>query len=194
MSRQKYDTLTTSAPGLGFWVYLMTDLMLFATLFATYGVLRGNTANGPAGHDIFSLKLVFAETMILLVSSLTAGLALLNGHAGRKKRMLQLLVITGVLGATFLGLELNEFRMLVSEGHTWQSSGFLSSYFTLVGTHGLHIFAGLIWLAATVWYAIKRPLNERFIQRLTMFSLFWHFLDLVWVCIFSLVYLMGVLA
>lgn len=194
MSRQKYDALTTGAPGLGFWVYLMTDLMLFATLFATYGVLRGNTAGGPAGHDIFSLKLVFAETIILLVSSLTAGLALLSAHAGRKTRMLQLLVITGVLGALFLGLEINEFRVLVADGHSWQNSAFLSSYFTLVGTHGLHIFAGLIWLIATVWYALKRPLNERFIQRLTMFSLFWHFLDLVWVCIFSIVYLMGVLA
>ncbi len=194
MSRQKYESLTTNPVGLGFWVYLMTDLMLFATLFATYGVLRGNTAGGPAGQDIFSLKLVFAETMILLVSSLTAGLALLSAHAGRKTRMLQLLVITGVLGALFLALEINEFRVLLADGHSWQNSAFLSSYFTLVGTHGLHIFAGLIWLVATVWYALKQPLSPRFMQRLTMFSLFWHFLDLVWVCIFSIVYLMGVLA
>ena len=194
MSRQKYESLTNNPVGLGFWVYLMTDLMLFATLFATYGVLRGNTAGGPAGQDIFSLKLVFAETMILLASSLTAGLALLSAHAGRKTRMLQLLVITGVLGALFLGLEINEFRVLLADGHSWQNSAFLSSYFTLVGTHGLHIFAGLIWLVATVWYALKRPLSPRFMQRLTMFSWFWHFLDLVWVCIFSIVYLMGVLA
>ena len=175
----------------GFWVYLMTDCVLFASLFATFLVLRNSTAGGPAGNELFSLPFVLTETVILLTSSLTAGLALLAARRGNRQQSLILLGLTMILGLFFLALEISEFHNLYAEGHSWQRSGFLSAFFTLVGTHGLHITAGLIWAFVVLIQFARRGFTTQVIQRLTMFSLFWHFLDVIWIFIFTLVYLMG---
>lgn len=175
----------------GFWVYLMTDCVLFASLFASYAVLRDNTFGGPSGAELFSLPFVLTETVILLTSSFTAGLALLAMHKGNKQQVLMLLGITFLLGAAFLTMELTEFHKLVSEGNSWTRSGFLSAFFTLVGTHGAHITSGLIWILVLVWQTAKRGISVSAARRLTLFSLFWHFLDIVWIFIFTMVYLLG---
>lgn len=193
MSRKTDSATMESKATFGFWIYLMTDCILFASLFATFMVLRGQTAGGPSGADIFDLPYVFGETMVLLMSSLASGLALLAAHQKNRRQTLMWLGITALLGAVFLGMELHEFRTLVAEGHSWTRSAFLSSYFGLVGTHGLHIFVGLTWLAGTWLYVWKRSFTPRLLQRLTMFTMFWHFLDLVWIGIFTIVYLLGVI-
>ncbi|RWZ78895.1 MAG: cytochrome o ubiquinol oxidase subunit III [Candidatus Microsaccharimonas sossegonensis] len=176
---------------IGFWMYLMTDLILFASLFATFAVLRGQTAGGPSGSDIFNMPFVLLETMILLSSSFTVGLAVLGSRRGYKKQTICWLVVTFVLGATFLTLELTEFTRLVAEGYSWQRSAFLSAFFTLVGTHGLHIAVGLLWLVVLIVRLIKFRFRQSDIHRLALFGLFWHFLDVVWIFIFSIVYLIG---
>lgn len=176
----------------GFWVYIMTDCVLFASLFATYAVLRNNTFGGPSGHELFSAPYVLAETLVLLTSSFTCGLGILAARQ-KSKALTQLwLAITFLLGLTFLLLELHEFRDLVIHGNSWRRSGFLSAFFTLVGTHGLHITAGLIWmttLGARIW---NRGLTHKNVRQLTMLSMFWHFLDIVWIFIFTIVYMMGI--
>lgn len=177
----------------GFWVYLMTDCMLFAVLFATYAVLRNNTAGGPVASDIFSLPLVLAGTLVLLTSSLTSGLMLLAVQRGSITHVMRWLGVTMLLGGVFLGLELYEFTSLVAEGHSWTVSAFLSAFFTLVGTHGLHILIGLIWASVLLWRISDHGLNPTNVRRLTLFGLFWHFLDIIWIFIFSFVYLLGVL-
>ncbi len=176
----------------GFWVYLMTDCVLFATLFATFIVLRNNTYSGPSGHELFSLRFALTETLILLTSSFTCGLAMLAVHENNKRRVAAWFGITFLLGLCFLVLELSEFRHLAHDGNSWQRSGFLSSFFTLVGTHGLHITIGLIWMTVMTIKTLGRGLNESVARKLTMLSLFWHFLDIVWIFIFTIVYLMGV--
>lgn len=175
-----------------FWAYLMTDLLMFAGLFAAFAVLRGNTFGGPSEKEIYQLPLVLIETFILLVSSYTAGLAVYFANRGRIKAVYGLLYATGVLGASFLALELSEFTHLIQEGNSFTRSGFLSSYFSLVGTHGLHITVGLLWLVILLAYLAKRGLRESMVRKITLFSIFWHFLDIVWIFIFSIVYLMGV--
>jgi cytochrome o ubiquinol oxidase subunit 3 len=175
----------------GFWVYLMTDCILFATLFATFAVLRNNTFGGPAGRDLFSLPYVLAETLILLTSSFTAGLGILSAHNRDKQKTLLFFAITFLLGAAFLTLELKEFAHLASEGNSWRRSGFLSAFFTLVGTHGLHITSGLIWMGVMMVRVRSIGLTQFNIKRLTILSLFWHFLDIVWIFIFTIVYLTG---
>jgi cytochrome o ubiquinol oxidase subunit 3 len=140
----KHVDTTLSKTTFGFWVYLMTDCVLFATLFATYAVLRNNSFGGPVGEDIFNMPFVLIETLILLTSSLTVGLSLLSAHARKIKTTLTWLVTTFILGAMFLGMELYEFNHLIAEGHSWEASAFLTAFFTLVGTHGLHIFVGLL--------------------------------------------------
>lgn len=177
----------------GFWVYLMTDCVLFATLFATYAVLHRNTFGGPSGEELFSLPFVLTETLLLLTSSFTCGLAILGASAGSRRIVLVGLVVTFLLGAAFLGMELHEFAGLVHEGNNWQRSGFLSAFFTLVGTHGAHIAAGLIWIVVLGILVLRRGLTVHTIRKLTLFSLFWHFLDVVWIFIFTIVYLMGVI-
>jgi cytochrome o ubiquinol oxidase subunit 3 len=179
---------------LGFWIYLMTDCVLFAGLFATFAVLRGATAGGPSGAEIFDLQYVLLETMLLLMSSFTMGLALIGFARGYKKQALGWLIATFVLGAAFLGLELFEFTTLAAEGHSWQTSAFLSSYFTLVGTHGLHIAVGLLWLIVLIVRLKKFNFRKTDLNRLALFGLFWHFLDIVWIFVFSIVYLIGGMA
>lgn len=177
----------------GFWVYIMTDCILFASLFATYAVLHNNTNGGLSGRDLFSLPYILTETLLLLTSSFTCGLAMLALQARRRRQLLAWLGVTFVLGASFLGMELKEFHHLAAEGNSWHRSGFLSSYFTLVGTHGLHITVGLCWMLVLAWQLKSRGLTRHNVRRLTLLSMFWHFLDIVWIFIFTIVYLMGAL-
>ena len=176
---------------LGFWIYLMTDCILFASLFATFAVLRTATAGGPSGADLFDLDFVLAETMILLASSFTTGLAILGAARGFKKQTIFWLGVTFALGAAFLALELTEFNHLVAEGHGWDRSAFLSAFFTLVATHGLHITVGLLWLAIMIIRLVRYNFKKTDLNRLALFGLFWHFLDVVWIFVFSIVYLIG---
>ncbi len=178
---------------LGFWIYLMTDCVLFATLFATFAVLRHNTAGGPSSGELFELPFVLAETLILLASSFTCGLALLAARSKNTRHVLTWLGVTFLLGAAFLTLELNEFGKFISEGHGPDRSAFLSSFFTLVGTHGLHITAGLLWMAVMMHKIIRHGLGKTNLKRLMLLGVFWHFLDIIWIFIFTIVYLMGVI-
>lgn len=186
--KEEFDKTT-----LGFWIYLMTDCVLFASLFATYAVLRNNTAGGLGGSEIFNLNFILVETFILLASSLTSGLALLGYREKSRKMIGAMLGITFVLGAAFLCMELYEFAKMISEGLGPQGSAFLTAYFTLVGTHGAHIFIGLLWIVVLSVFLYSKGLTPQFGKRLTMFSMFWHFLDIIWIFIFTLVYLVGTL-
>ncbi len=186
------DAKNTEKTIFGFWIYILTDCVLFATLFATYAVLRNNTAGGPSAAELFSMPFVLTETIILLTSSFTSGLGLLAAHQGKLRAAMMWFIVTFLLGAAFLGLELHEFSSLVAEGHSWQTSGFLSAYFTLVGTHGLHITAGLVWITVLLAQLIRKGFTGNTAKRLTLFSYFWHFLDIVWIFIFTIVYLLGV--
>lgn len=177
---------------IGFWLYLMTDCILFASLFATFAVLRHATAGGPSGDQIFEMPLVMAETIILLTSSFTCGLALVALKARKITQMVIALASTYVLGAAFLTIEISEFAKLIGEGNGPAHSAFLSAFFTLVGTHGLHIFMGLLWLLVLVAMLMRRGVTPKWVRQMTLFALFWHFLDLVWIFIFTVVYLMGV--
>jgi cytochrome o ubiquinol oxidase subunit 3 len=178
---------------LGFWLYLMSDLVIFAAIFATYAVLVNNTADGPSGKDFFHLPYVLAETMLLLFSSATCGMAMLALHEGRKDRVLAWFAITFILGLGFIVMEVNEFRHLIHEGHGPERSAFLSAFFTLVGTHGLHVASGLIWMAVMMGQIISKGLTIPVQSRLARLSMFWHFLDIVWVSVFTIVYLLGVM-
>ena len=175
----------------GFWLYLMPDCILFASVFATYAVLVNHTAGGPSGKDIFELPYVLGETALLLVSSCTYGFAMIAAHRGFKGQTLAWLAATFVLGAGFIGMELNEFHHLIVEGFGPDKSAFLSSFFTLVGMHGLHVTAGLVWMIVMMLQVSRRGLTDRNNTRLMCLSLFWHFLDIVWICVFTIVYLMG---
>jgi len=175
----------------GFWAYIMTDCLLFASLFATYAVLHGNTAGGESGRDLFSLPYILVETFALLTSSFTCGLAMLAANRHAKRQTALWLGITFALGLVFLVMELTEFGRLAREGNGWQRSGFLSSYFTLVGTHGLHITIGLVWMAALASRVWLKGFTRATLRRLSMFSLFWRFLDIVWIFIFTIVYMLG---
>jgi len=175
----------------GFWVYLMTDLLMFAVLFAVYAVLHGNTAGGPSGSALFSQPQALAETLLLLTSSFTCGIGMIAARKGNKSQVLAWFGLTFLLGLAFLGLEIKEFAEFIHEGHTLSSSAFLSSFFTLVGTHGIHITSGLLWMGITLGFIIKRGLNQPLVRKLALLSLFWHFLDIVWIFIFSIVYLMA---
>lgn len=175
----------------GFWVYLMTDLLMFAVLFAVFAVLRHNTMGGPGASELFSPKLALVETLILLTSSFTCGIGMIAARQGNKKQVLVWFGITFALGILFLGLELHEFSELIHEGYTMRTNAFLSSFFVLVGTHGAHIFSGLLWMAITLAFTIKRGLNKHMVRKLSLLSLFWHFLDIVWIFIFTVVYLMA---
>ncbi|MFC7379878.1 cytochrome o ubiquinol oxidase subunit III [Brevundimonas sp. GCM10030266] len=176
---------------LGFWLYLMSDLLIFAILFATFGVLGTAYAAGPGPRDLFDLDLVAVNTAMLLFSSITYGFAMLAMFKGAKTQTLLWLGITGLFGAAFLGIELYEFAHLIHLGATPQRSAFLSSFFVLVGTHGLHVTFGLIWLVVLMVQVSMKGLIPANRRRLMCLSLFWHFLDLVWIGVFSFVYLLG---
>ena len=178
---------------LGFWIYLMSDALIFATLFATYGVLSTNFAGGPTPHEIFELPLVALNTAILLVSSITYGFAMIAMQEGKLGGVRLWLVATGLLGAAFVGIELYEFGNLIAEGATPQRSAFLSAFFTLVATHGLHVSFGILWIGVMLVQLAQRGLHVENQRRLMCLSMFWHFLDVVWIGVFTFVYLLGVL-
>jgi len=178
---------------LGFWIYLMSDCLVFAMLFAMYGVLGGNYAAGPGPRDLFDLSTVAINTSMLLLSSITYGFAMLEIARKRKGATLAWLAVTGCFGAAFVGLELSEFAHFIHEGAGPQRSAFLSSFFTLVGTHGLHVSFGIVWLVTLMVQVGWHGLTPANIRRLSCLSLFWHFLDVVWIGVFTFVYLMGVL-
>ncbi len=185
---------TGSATLLGFWIYLMSDALIFATLFATFGVLRTSYAGGPSPHEIFELPLVALNTGILLVSSITYGFAMIAMQDGKLGGTRAWLAITGLLGAAFVGVELYEFASLIHEGATPQTSAILSAFFTLVATHGLHVTFGIIWLVVMLVQLQQRGLHAENRRRLMCLSMFWHFLDVVWIGVFTFVYLLGVVA
>jgi len=176
----------------GFWIYIMTDLMLFASLFATFMVLRHNVAGGPSGREIFEPQMVLIQTIALLASSFTAALALAAKRHGLLSQMKLQLVLTGLLGLVFLGFELHEFHELLADGYSWHVSGFLSSFFALVATHGLHITIGLLWLISIFIYLAKKGFTPAISRKLEIFTVFWHFLDIVWIGIFTIVYMFGI--
>ena len=176
---------------LGFWLYLMSDCFIFAVLFAVYAVLGRNYAAGPSGADLFDLPLVALNTSMLLLSSITYGFAMLEMQRKRLRPVLVWLAVTGLLGAAFLGLEMYEFAHLIHEGAGPQRSAFLSSFFTLVGTHGLHVAVGIVWLVTLMVQVSRGGLILENRRRLMCLSMFWHFLDVVWIGVFTFVYLMG---
>ncbi|HEV7322632.1 MAG TPA: cytochrome o ubiquinol oxidase subunit III [Ensifer sp.] len=178
---------------LGFWLYLMSDCLIFAVLFATHGVVGRNYAAGPAPADLFDLNLIAINTAMLLFSSITYGFAMLQMERNAKMETLFWLGVTGVFGAIFLALELYEFYHLIHEGAGPTRSAFLSSFFTLVGTHGLHVTFGIIWLITLMVQVSRHGLIPENRRRLMCLSMFWHFLDVIWIGVFSFVYLLGVL-
>jgi len=176
---------------LGFWIYLMSDAILFATLFAGYGVLSSAYAGGPTPHEIFKLPLVALNTAILLVSSITYGFAMIAMQEQKLSGTKFWLAVTALLGAAFVCVELYEFGNLIHEGATPQTSAFLSAFFTLVSTHGLHVSFGIVWIGVMLVQLSQRGLNPENRRRLMCLSMFWHFLDVVWIGVFTFVYLLG---
>lgn len=177
----------------GFWLFLGAEIALFATLFTTYFVLVNRYADGPSGAEIFEIGPVLVETFILLTSSFTIGLAVHSMRLGLKKQMMIFMIITLLLGAAFLSVEIYEFFTYVHEGATLSTSAFLSSLFVILGTHGAHVAFGLLWGTAILIQVRKHGLNHSTANKSFIFSLYWHFLDVVWIFIFSFVYLKGLM-
>ena len=178
----------------GFWVYLMTDLVIFAVLFTTFVVLRNSTFGGPSGKELFHLSTVVAETLVLLTSSFTCSLATLALLRQQQKQAMFWFLVTFALGVSFLYFELSEFSKFIAEGASWKRSAFLSAFFTLVGTHGLHISLGLLWMGITIFRLALKPLTAFSASQMFRLAFFWHFLDVVWIFIFSVVYGMELLS
>lgn len=188
-----HDAEATSKVVFGFWIYIMSDCILFASIFATYIVLHGNTFGGPSGKELFELPYVLIETFLLLISSFTYGLAMQAMYKANKSQVMLWLIITFLLGFGFICMEINEFHHLILEGNGPSRSAFLSSFFTLVGTHGLHVTCGLIWMVMLMLQLNKHGITAITSRKLSCLSLFWHFLDIVWIFVFTIVYLMGVM-
>ena len=188
-----HDHETGGGTLLGFWIYLMSDALLFASIFATFGVLGTAYAGGPTPKEIFELPLVALNTAILLVSSITFGFAMLAMEPGKVRQTQFWLGITALLGASFVAVELYEFAALIHEGATPQRSGFLSAFFTLVGTHGLHVTVGIVWILVMLVQLGQRGLHVENKRRLLCLGMFWHFLDVIWIGVFTFVYLLGML-
>lgn len=177
----------------GFWLFLITDVILFGTLFATYVVLRLNTDGGPTGAELLEMNGIIISTFILLTSSFTSGIAVLEMNKGNKRGLIFWLAITALLGASFIFLEVNEFMHLVHEGATIGTSAYWSAFFVLVGTHGLHVSVGLVWMIALMLQLSRRGITPVTKRKVGIISLYWHFLDVVWIFVFTIVYLMGVM-
>lgn len=176
---------------LGFWMYIMTDCLLFASLFATFAVLRHNTFGGPSLKHLIDLHYVFGETIFLLLSNLTYGFSMLCLYKKNRKAMVGWLILTIILGACFVGMEINEFIHMCIAGHGPTTSGAMTAFFTLVGTHGLHVTVGLIWMVVLTIQLCRWGVNRTTSKRLTYLGLFWNFLDIVWIFVFTIVYLYG---
>ncbi|NYD89027.1 cytochrome o ubiquinol oxidase subunit III [Sphingomonas melonis] len=190
---EDHDHGGNGATLLGFWIYLMSDALIFASLFAMYGVVSTGYAGGPVPREIFDLKLVAINTAFLLASSITFGQAMPHMEAGRVGATRLWLAVTGLLGAAFLAIEFYEFAHLIAEGAGPQRSAFLSAFFTLVGTHGAHVAVGLIWIGTMLVQIGRHGLSLPIKRRLMCLSMFWHFLDIIWIGVFTFVYLYGVL-
>lgn len=176
----------------GFWIFLLSDIIMFSAFFATYAVLVIRTAGGPTGAELFEQPRTAAETACLLFSSFTAGMAAVAAKREQVAASEIWLLATGVLGVGFLFLELGEFASLIAQGAGPQRSAFLSAFFALVGCHGLHVFGGLLWLGTMMAQILVKGFRPQIQRRLACFNLFWHALDIVWIAIFTLVYLMGI--
>jgi len=182
---------TRTVVAYGFWIFILSDIVMFSALFAAYAVLSGNTAGGPSGAELFNLRNIFIETMCLLLSSYTCGIGVLSAERGQPTLFLVFAIFTFALGAAFLFIEATEFAGMVAKGAGPSRSAFLSSFFTLVGTHGVHVASGLVALVYLVAQVLVHGLQAAVLRRLLCWSLFWHALDIVWVGVFTLVYLMG---
>ncbi len=176
----------------GFWLYILSDCILFSGLFATYAVLGHNTAGGPGGYELFDLKYALGETTLLLFSSISYGVAMIAMKGNKRSQTMFWLMVTALLGLGFILMEFHEFHNMILEGNGPQRSGFLSAFFTLVGTHGAHVTCGLIWMTIMMFQVMTKGLSAPVQSRLMRLSVFWHFLDIVWIGVFSVVYLMGV--
>ncbi|MBX9598017.1 MAG: cytochrome o ubiquinol oxidase subunit III [Burkholderiales bacterium] len=188
-----HDAEATAKVAFGFWIYIMSDCILFSCFFASYAVLHTNVFGGAGPKELFDLNYVMVETFLLLTSSFTYGLAMLAAHKNNKAQALTWLFITFLLGLGFIGMEINEFHHLIIEGNGPSRSAFLSSFFGLVGLHGLHVTCGLIWMALLMFQVSTRGLTAMVNRKLACLSLFWHFLDIIWIFVFTVVYLMGVM-
>jgi cytochrome o ubiquinol oxidase subunit 3 len=177
--------------GYGFWIFLLSDIIMFSAFFAAYAVLVGNTAGGPSGRELFNLRNVGLETAVLLVSSFTVGLASIGAQARSGSWFYGAMAATFILGAVFLSIEIREFASMAARGAGPTRSAFLSAFFTLVGCHGLHITIGLLWLLTMMAQVFAKGYRADILRRMLCFSLFWHALDIIWVAIFTVVYLMG---
>jgi len=177
--------------GYGFWIFLLSDIVMFSAFFATYAVLSGETAGGPSGKDLFDLRNVVIETACLLASSFTCGLAGIGLQAHRASWFYGGMAVTFVFGMMFLGLEVHEFVGMVAQGAGPTRSAFLSAFFTLVGCHGLHVTCGLLWLLTMMAQVWAKGFRGDILRRVLCFSLFWHALDIIWVALFTVVYLYG---
>jgi cytochrome o ubiquinol oxidase subunit 3 len=178
--------------GYGFWIFLLSDIVMFSAFFATYAVLSGNVAGGPGGRQLFDLRNVGLETALLLLSSFTCGVASIGAQAQRRLMFHGGMAVTFVFGVGFLALEIREFAGMVAQGAGPGRSAFLSAFFTLVGCHGLHVTLGLLWLLTMMAQVLAKGFRADILRRVLCFSLFWHALDIIWVALFTMVYLMGV--
>lgn len=176
----------------GFWLYLLTDFILFGTLFAVYAVLHTKTFGGPSAQDLLSRKYAFYESLLILTASFTIGVAAVYSHREDKKKTILYLLITFLIGAAFFSMQLAEFHQLLSQGHSWKNSAFLSAYFSLIGTHAVHILLGLLWIPVLLIPLRKRGLDETSLRRISCLKMFWQFCNVIWIFIFTIVYLMGV--
>ena len=192
-SNQQSHNYDGSTSVFGFWIYIMSDCILFATLFAVYAVFQKNIFNGPSPKEIFNLSFVFVETIILLISSFTFGMSIIFNNMKKIQGCINFLWITFFLGTTFILMEIYEFYELYHLGYTWQVSAFLSSFYILVSTHGFHVLIGLIWILSLIFQLKIYGTSIITKVKLTYLGLFWHFLDIIWIFVFSIVYLMGVL-
>ncbi|ADI28349.1 UNVERIFIED_ORG: cytochrome aa3 quinol oxidase subunit 3 [Anoxybacillus amylolyticus] len=187
----EYRTQESRLNILGFWIFLGAEVALFATLFATYLVLFQRTGSGPTAGELFEVKDVLIETLLLLTSSFTCGLAIFEMRRGRISGLIAWLLVTLLLGAGFITFEIREFIHYVHEGATMQTSAFLSSFFVLVGTHGAHVSLGIGWMILIIIQLLQRGFTPKTARKVFIVSLYWHFLDVVWIFIFTLVYLLG---
>jgi cytochrome o ubiquinol oxidase subunit III len=182
---------TRNVVAYGFWIFILSDITMFSALFAAFAVLSDRTASGPTGHPLINLNHVFIETVCLLLSSYTCGLGALSAEKGQRQRYLVFAAFTFVFGAAFLFIEMSDFFDMVRVGAGPSRSAYLSAFFTLVGMHGAHVTCGLLWLAYMVAQVVAKGMRPRVMRRLLCFSLFWHALDVIWVGVITLVYLMG---
>jgi cytochrome o ubiquinol oxidase subunit 3 len=177
--------------GYGFWIFILSDMVMFSAFFASYAVLAGQTAGGPSGLDLFDLRNVAIETAFLLASSFSCGLASIAADARKATGFQLAMAVTCVFGLGFLILEVHEFASLVARGAGPTRSAFLSAFFTLVGCHGLHVSAGILWLLTMMAQVFNRGFRPDIQRRILCFALFWHALDIIWIAVFTIVYLLG---